>query len=73
MNVFINGESIAIQTSENKVAVVECALMKFLTTDQQQRTFAVALNSDFVGRGDYAKTLIQAGDSLDVLFPIQGG
>lgn len=73
MNVFINGESFALQTSENETTVVNQALLQFLNVNQQQTTFAVALNSEFVGRGDYARTSIKANDSIDVLFPIQGG
>lgn len=70
MNIFINGNNITIN---NEQAFVEHALAQFLSEYQQQTTFAVALNSDFVGRGDYAKTPIKSGDSIDVLFPIQGG
>lgn len=73
MNIFINGKSFTINIDENETPVVERALMTFLNTEQQQTTFAVALNSNFVGRGDYSRTAIKAGDSIDILFPIQGG
>ena len=73
MNIFINGESFTIDASENETPVVNKALTQFLNTDQQDRTYAVALNSEFVGRDEYATTPIKAGDSIDVLFPIQGG
>jgi len=49
------------------------ALAVFLTGEQQQQSFAVALNGDFVGKEDYQETSINQGDSIDVLFPIQGG
>ena len=77
MNVFINGKSFTLvindTKSETDAFVIAQALEQFLNEYQQQTTFAVALNSDFVGRGDYAQTPIKEGDSIDVLFPIQGG
>lgn len=73
MNIFINGERFTINASENETPVINKALTQFLNADQQDRTYAVALNSEFVGRDEYATTLLNAGDSMDVLFPIQGG
>ncbi|WP_076417568.1 MULTISPECIES: sulfur carrier protein ThiS [Colwelliaceae] len=74
MNVFINGKNFTIAHSDNQhECVINQALQQFLNEDQQQTTFAVALNSDFVGRADYDNTPIKDGDSIDVLFPIQGG
>ncbi|WP_426359358.1 sulfur carrier protein ThiS [Pseudocolwellia sp. HL-MZ19] len=77
MNVFINGKGFILDATErrdNKEDVyIAHALEQFLNEYQQQTTFAVALNSDFVGRGDYINTPIKEGDSIDVLFPIQGG
>lgn len=34
---------------------------------------AVAINGDFVPRGNYAQQLLQANDLIDVVAPIQGG
>ena len=34
---------------------------------------AVAINTQFVPRSQYAQRIIQAGDQLDVLAPVQGG
>jgi sulfur carrier protein len=36
-------------------------------------SFALALNSDFVNKSQYASTRLNDGDSIDVLFPIHGG
>ena len=71
MNININGQAFNISalTSQN----VTQALTLFLTREQMEQTFAVALNSDFVSRNDYANTPIKAGDCLDVILPIQGG
>lgn len=35
--------------------------------------FAVALNGQFVGKENYAKTMVVAADKIDILSPIQGG
>ena len=34
---------------------------------------AVAINSEFVPRGEYAQTLLKEGDRVDVVAPVQGG
>jgi len=69
MNLFINGQSLSL-TDNN---TLEHALNAFLTEQQQQLSFAVALNGDFVGKADYLTTDVSNGDSIDILFPIQGG
>lgn len=70
MNIFINGDRFNIEQSN---AFVSNALQAFLSEPQQDTTFAVALNSEFIGRDEYQTTTINQGDSIDVLFPIQGG
>ena len=44
MKLFINGQSISIETDEPTLLV---ALQCYLTPDQQQQSFAVALNGNF--------------------------
>lgn len=34
---------------------------------------AVAINGEFVARGDYEKAKLSANDVLDVVAPVQGG
>ncbi|MEW6990527.1 sulfur carrier protein ThiS [Colwelliaceae bacterium 6441] len=70
MNIFINGQNIIV---EGAAPSMFCALQQYLTTEQQKQSFAVALNGDFVGKTDYQQTMVNQGDSIDVLFPIQGG
>jgi len=65
----INGEPLSVP----KGASLQQALREYLNDEQQQLSFAVALNSDFVGKSDYESTQLQANDSIDVLFPIFGG
>ncbi|GLX78307.1 hypothetical protein tinsulaeT_16470 [Thalassotalea insulae] len=70
MNIHINGQLLELVQAANTVAD---ALTQYLTTENQQQSFAVALNGDFVGKADYHITQLKHGDCLDVLFPIQGG
>jgi len=69
MNVFINGQQISVGSEPT----VLLALQHFLSTEQQKQSFAVALNGNFVGKTDYQQTSLNQDDSIDVLFPIQGG
>lgn len=71
MNIKINGQvyNIALLKEQN----VKQALKLFLNEHQDQGTFAVALNGDFVDKNDYQQTTLSENDLLDVLFPIQGG
>ncbi len=70
MNIHINGKAYPLP-HENHITVATALGLYFI--EAQQSTFAVALNGDFVGKGDYPHTLVKNGDSLDVLQPIQGG
>lgn len=67
---FINGQAITIASITPTISM---ALLHYLTPEQQQQSFATALNGDFIGKTDYQKTTINQGDSIDILFPIQGG
>ena len=71
MKIFINGQS--YNKTDLATNTLLSALALFLTAEQQKQSFAVALNGDFIGRGDYSLTEINSSDSIDVLFPIQGG
>lgn len=73
MKIHINGEPLELESLSNKGASVADALQQYLSAKQQQMSFAVALNGDFVSKSQYALTLVKDGDSIDVLFPIHGG
>lgn len=80
MKIHINGEPLNLEngasTEENgkaKDTTVADALQQYLSQKQQEMSFAVALNSDFVNKSQYANRLLKDGDSIDVLFPIHGG
>lgn len=70
MNIHINGKTYSL-ANETHINVSSALTLHFI--EPQQSTFAVALNSNFVGKTDYDTTLVKNGDSLDVLLPIQGG
>ncbi|NQY36542.1 MAG: sulfur carrier protein ThiS [Alteromonadaceae bacterium] len=61
-----------IEHSNETPIYVDDALTKYFN-NQQQSTFALALNGDFIGRDDYCSTPVKANDNIDILFPIQGG
>lgn len=71
MKVKINGQSydLALLTEKN----LQQALKLFLNDNQHQGSFAVALNGEFISTGNYQSTQLTTQDSIDVLFPIQGG
>jgi len=83
MKIHINGEPLNLENANskenanakdtNKSANLADALQQYLPQKQQEMSFAVALNSDFVNKSQYANTLLKDGDSIDVLFPIHGG
>lgn len=71
MKIFINGEVTNIDTQQSPC--VADALATFLKKEQQELTYAVALNSSFVSKENYATTPLTEQDTLDILFPIVGG
>ena len=71
MNILINGQSYDLAMLPEQS--LQQALKLFLNDNQHQGTFAVALNGDFIAKESYQQTKLTANDSIDVLFPIQGG
>lgn len=70
MNIHINGKAYSVG-DEAQISVSSALTLHFV--EPQRSTFAVALNGDFVGNTDYDTTIVNNGDSIDVLLPIQGG
>ena len=64
MNIIINGET----TDFNGDTVAD-----LLASRQPERPFAVALNRQFVPKQDYAATVLQAGDAVEIVRPVAGG
>jgi len=71
MKIYINGATLNLGGNETKV--VALALSQYLNDVQKKMSFAVAINGDFIAKEDYATTVLNSNDSLDVLFPIVGG
>ena len=72
MKIYINGNAVELPPS-TKPTNIDWVISKVLPTSQQQQSFALALNGDFVGRDDYRKTYVNDNDSIDLLYPIVGG
>ena len=65
MKIIFNGES---HTTESQ------NLADFLNEVQADlAASAVAINQEFVPRSHYTETLLQEGDQLELLVPMQGG
>ena len=71
MKILINGQHYELCEITEKN--IHQALKLYLNKNQHQETFAVALNGDFVDKESYRHTKLTTNDSIDVLFPIQGG
>lgn len=65
MNILINSQGFTVP----EAATVNDALAAF----GAKPPFAVALNGQFVARGEHASKALNAGDKLDVVSPVAGG
>ena len=72
MKIYINGNAFELPHSAEPTHIYK-VIRKTLAKNQQQQSFALALNGHFVGRADYAHTQVCDNDSIDLLFPIVGG
>ncbi|WNC70606.1 sulfur carrier protein ThiS [Thalassotalea psychrophila] len=72
MKLYINGQSFPLTKNGN---TLEQAINQYMDSQNKSLdlSFAVALNGNFISKDDYAQTKLNDGDSIDVLFPIQGG
>jgi sulfur carrier protein len=66
IEVVLNGESRALQPATS----VADALQQWGYRCEQ---IAVAVNGEFVARGDYARRVLGERDLVDVVAPMQGG
>lgn len=66
MQISVNNESHTMTENSHIMALLEQ-----LGYDVTQ--VAVAVNTEFVPRGQYKNHFIQAGDKVDIVAPIQGG
>lgn len=66
IDVFVNGEKRRIDTQ----IVLTDALQQWGYSCEK---IAVAINGEFVARGNYANTIFRANDAIDIVAPVQGG
>lgn len=66
IKVSVNGEIKELKKDLNIKEMIEALQYK-------TQGFAVAVNTTFVAVQSYEKTTIKAGDTIDILAPVQGG
>jgi len=66
IKVFVNGELKQLNEGLNVAQMIQ-------ELNYKTKGFAVAVNTTFVAITSYEKTIIKAGDSIDILAPVQGG
>ena len=65
MNILINGQSVTVSD--------DTSLTQALNQFGARPPFAVAVNGDFVPRSQCDTKILNEGDSIELLSPIQGG
>jgi len=66
IKVSVNGEIKTLEENLNVTQMIEALEYKV-------KGFAVAINTTFVPIAKYNDTIIQEGDTIDILAPVQGG
>jgi len=66
IKVSVNGEIKEVEESLNVTQLIKA--LNYKTPG-----FAVAINTTFVSIDSYETTIIQDGDTIDILAPVQGG
>ena len=66
MNIFVNQEIKDISESSIYLDIL-------LNILQPKAPFAISLNSHFVAKSNYASTLVQENDRIDIISPVTGG
>ncbi len=66
INVSVNGERKELSKGLNIAEMIKALAYK-------TKGFAVAVNTTFVAIDSYDKVIINDGDTIDILAPVQGG
>ena len=66
IKISVNGEMKEISDNLNVKELIQ-------VLDYKTKGFAVAVNTTFVSIDSYDKTIINDGDTIDILAPVQGG
>lgn len=66
MQIYLNGQPVVLATQQT--------LDAFLTSQNLPAlTYAVALNSEHVPRHLYGEHILNSGDRIEIVVPVQGG
>jgi sulfur carrier protein len=66
IKVSVNGELKEVDENLNIKQLIEAL-------EYKQKGFAIAVNTTFVSIKSYEETIINDGDTVDILAPVQGG
>ena len=66
IKVSVNGEVKELDENLNVNQLIQAL-------DYKQKGFAIAVNTTFVSIKSYEETIINDGDTVDILAPVQGG
>jgi sulfur carrier protein len=66
IEISLNGQRREIEESVSLLQTLECL-------GYRCEKIAVAINSEFVPRANYATTFLRGEDNVDVVLPVQGG
>ena len=66
IKISVNGEVKELEENLNVTQLIQAL-------DYKQKGFAIAVNTTFVSIKSYEETIINDGDTIDILAPVQGG
>ena len=66
INIYLNNKLISIDKDHSLDQIL-------VQTNHHHAHFAIALNKIFIPRKNHSHTLLQEGDHIDVITPMQGG
>ena len=75
MRIHVNGESTELNGAVSEPASTESVSLEsvLVALGYRGRKVAVAVNETFVPRAGWRERIIESGDRLDIVAPIQGG
>jgi len=72
--VFLNGQPKRLSTGNATGNANEISLTQAIAVwEYTEKNFAVAVNKQFVPHSNYHKTVLNEGNHIEVIAPIQGG
>jgi len=66
ISITLNSKQLILEPNTTLKAVL-------MQMESQLNPFAVALNRNFVPRSNYSKVLLEEGDEIEIVIPMQGG